>query len=70
MKIGPNLLSGWFLDRLNRFAALVELGFILASAAFSKALRQGVQQRVEVYAYRCRVSTEEIELDRELPILL
>ena len=41
-----------------------------ADGVFGKALREVADQGVEVYAYRCRVSQQEIQLDSELPVLL
>ena len=39
-----------------------------ADPEFGVALRRAVEQGVEVYAYGCRVTMEEIVLDRRLPL--
>jgi sugar fermentation stimulation protein A len=37
---------------------------------FGEVLREVVQDRVEVYAYKCRVSPEEVTLDSAVPVIL
>jgi sugar fermentation stimulation protein A len=39
-----------------------------ADPAFGQALREAVQAGVEVYAYKCRVSEEEVKLDAPLSV--
>ena len=39
-----------------------------ADPAFGQALREATQAGVEVYAYKCRVSEEEVALDAPLPV--
>ena len=41
-----------------------------ADPAFGAALRQAVEKGVETYAYRCRVSEEEITLSDRIPVRL
>ncbi|MBI2906303.1 MAG: DNA/RNA nuclease SfsA [Chloroflexi bacterium] len=37
---------------------------------FGRALREAAKAGVEAYAYRCRVSTREVALDKEIPVCL
>jgi len=41
-----------------------------ADPAFGQALREAAQAGVEVYAYKCRVSEEEVTLDAPLPVTI
>jgi len=41
-----------------------------ADPAFGQALREAAQAGVEVYAYKCRVSEEEVALDAPLPVAI
>jgi sugar fermentation stimulation protein A len=41
-----------------------------ADPAFGQALREAAQADVEVYAYKCRVSEEEVALDAPLPVTI
>jgi sugar fermentation stimulation protein A len=41
-----------------------------ADPAFGQALREAARAGVEVYAYRCRVSRNEVVLDRPIPVAL
>ena len=41
-----------------------------ADPEFGRALRHAVSEGVETYAYRCRVTTEEVVLSDELPVYL
>jgi sugar fermentation stimulation protein A len=41
-----------------------------ADPQFTETLRQAVREGVEVYAYKCRVTPEEIRLDSQLPVCL
>ena len=41
-----------------------------ADPAFGQALREGVKASLEVYAYLCRVSRDEVTLDRRIPVVL
>ena len=41
-----------------------------ADPAFGRALREAAQAGVEVYAYKCRVSEEEVALDAPLPVAI
>jgi len=38
--------------------------------AFGRALRLAAEQGVKVRAYRCRVQPDEIQIDREIPVIL
>lgn len=41
-----------------------------ADPAFGQALREAIKAGLEVYAYLCRVSQDEVALDRPIPVLL
>ena len=41
-----------------------------ADPAFGQALREAAQAGVEVYAYKCQVSEEEVALDAPLPVAI
>jgi sugar fermentation stimulation protein A len=41
-----------------------------ADPAFGQALREAAKAGVEVYAYKCRVSEEEVALDAPLPVAI
>ena len=41
-----------------------------ADPAFGQTLREGVKASLEVYAYLCRVSRDEVTLDRRIPVVL
>ena len=38
--------------------------------AFGQALRQAAKAGVQVRAFCCRVTPEEMEIDREIPVIL
>ena len=41
-----------------------------ADPAFDQTLREAARAGVEVYAYLCRVSRDEVVLDRPMPVVL
>ncbi|HEY9122457.1 MAG TPA: DNA/RNA nuclease SfsA, partial [Brevefilum sp.] len=54
----------------QREDALQFAPFEAVDPAFSQTLREANAKGVEVHAYVCCVSTERIEINRELPVLL
>lgn len=86
MRLDDRLVEAYFVHRRNRFAALVHraaIAFVVqredaarlrpndaADREFSRSLREAARKGVEVYAYRCRVTREAVEIDSPVPVLM
>ncbi|MGA9350557.1 MAG: hypothetical protein WBW48_17390 [Anaerolineae bacterium] len=77
MRLGRPLVAGTFIQRDNRFRAMVEVRGQPVWAHVTnfgptsgQALREAANAGLEVYAYLCRVSRDEVGVDRPIPVVL